>query len=158
MDETASHQLASGARVAQVEVPRPGAMARLDIAVRRPANWLELVRYCTVGASGYVVNLVVFGVANRHMPYLLAFAAAFVVAATSNFSLNRIWTFRVRHGVPHHQYARFLSVSGFALAIDLAVLAGLVELAGASELVGAAAAIVVATPISFLGNKLWSFR
>ena len=25
-----------------------------------PHNWLELFRYCTVGASGYIVNLVVF--------------------------------------------------------------------------------------------------
>jgi dolichol-phosphate mannosyltransferase len=158
MDDGASHRFTPGARVAQVEVPPPGALARLDIAVRRPANWLELVRYCTVGAAGYLVNLLAFSAANRWLPYLLAFAVAFVVAATSNFVWNRIWTFRVRHGVPHHQYARFLSVSGCALAIDLVVLAGLVEVAGASELVAAAVAIVVATPISFLGNKLWSFR
>jgi putative flippase GtrA len=37
-------------------------------------------------------------------------------------------------------------------------LALLVEVAGLHKPVAAAIAIVVATPISFLGNKLWSFR
>ena len=62
------------------------------------------------------------------------------------------------HGVPHVQYARFLAVSVLALLIDLVALALLVEVFGVHKPVAAAIAIVVATPISFLGNKLWSFR
>jgi dolichol-phosphate mannosyltransferase len=50
-----------------------------------------------------------------------------------------------------------LAVSLLALAIDLAALAFLVEVVGLHKPVAAAIAIVVATPISFLGNKLWSF-
>jgi len=83
--------------------------------------------------------------------------SAFVVAATSNFIWNRVWTFKIEHGEPHVQYARFLAVSLLALAIDLAALAFLVEVVGLHKPVAAAIAIVVATPISFLGNKLWSF-
>lgn len=131
---------------------------RLHLAVRRPANWFELVRFCVVGASGYLVNLGVFVIADRPLPYPIAFAIAFAVAASSNFVLNRWWTFRVNHGVPHHQYARFLTVSGLALAIDLVVLTALVEGFGVGALPAAAAAILIATPVSFLGNKIWSFR
>ena len=29
-------------------------------ALRRPANWFQLAKFCVVGASGYVVNLAVF--------------------------------------------------------------------------------------------------
>jgi dolichol-phosphate mannosyltransferase len=151
------HRVGARADVARVDGPAHP-LARLDLAVRRPANWLELIRYCTVGGSGYLVNVLTFAVVNQWQPYVTAFCIAFVVAATNNFAWNRLWTFRVRHGVPHHQYARFLTVSAFALAIDLCVLALLVEAVGVSETVAAAAAIVVATPISFLGNKLWSFR
>jgi dolichol-phosphate mannosyltransferase len=133
-------------------------IVRGGLAIRRPANWLELVRYCTVGASGYIVNLATYTVANVSLAYQVAFAIAFVVSATNNFAWNRLWTFRVRHGVPHHQYARFLTVSAVALAFDLVVLTGLVEVGGVGELEAAAVAIVLATPISFLGNKLWSFR
>jgi putative flippase GtrA len=131
---------------------------RLHVGIRRPHHWLELVRYCLVGASGYVINLGVYALIYTELPYRLAFTIAFVVAASSNFVWNRVWTFRVAHGVPHHQYARFLTVSGVALAMDLAVLSFLVDAVGLHKVAAAAVAIVVATPVSFLGNKLWSFR
>jgi dolichol-phosphate mannosyltransferase len=92
------------------------------------------------------------------MTYTLAFSLAFVLAATSNFVWNRVWTFRVRHGVPHHQYVRFLTVSAMALCLDLAVLRALVEAGGMAKVSAAALAILVATPVSFLGNKLWTFQ
>ncbi len=131
---------------------------RLHLAVRRPDNWFELIRFCLVGATGYAINLAVFAIADKWFRYQLAFAVAFAVAATSNFVWNRLWTFRVTHGVPHHQYARFLTVSAVALVVDLLVLTTLVEVAGMSRLLAAAIAILIATPISFLGNKVWSFR
>jgi dolichol-phosphate mannosyltransferase len=130
---------------------------RLHLAVRRPDNWFELIRFCVVGATGYAVNLAVFAIADRWWRYQIAFAIAFAVAATSNFVWNRLWTFRVTHGVPHHQYARFLTVSAVALVVDLLVLTLLVE-SGMGRLLAAAIAILIATPISFLGNKVWSFR
>jgi dolichol-phosphate mannosyltransferase len=131
---------------------------RFHIGARRPGNWLELVRFCVVGGSGYVVNVGLFWLAYRDLPYMVAFVIAFAVAATNNFIWNRVWTFKIEHGVPHVQYARFLAVSLLALAIDLAALALLVEVVGVHKPIAAAIAIVVATPISFLGNKLWSFR
>lgn len=131
---------------------------RLHVGLRRPHNWFEAFRFCVVGASGYVVNLAVFYLLDARMPYLLGFTVAFVVAATSNFFWNRLWTFRVHHGVPHIQYARFLSVSALALAIDLGVLSALVEGAGMGHVLAAAVAILIATPVSFVGNKFWSFR
>ena len=131
---------------------------RFHLAVRRPANWLELIRYCLVGASGYVVNLAVFWLVVHRLPYPVAFTVAFIAAATGNFVLNRRFTFRVDHGKPHHQYARFVAVSAVALGFDLAVLALLVEGVGLTTLPSAAIAILLATPVSFFGNKLWSFR
>jgi putative flippase GtrA len=130
---------------------------RLHVGLRRPHNWLQLIRYCVVGATGYFVNLGVYALVVTELPYRVAFTIAFIVAATSNFVWNRGWTFRVDHGVPHHQYARFLTVSAVALGIDLVVLTALVEELGMDKVGAAAIAIVVATPVSFLGNKLWSF-
>ena len=146
---------------ARAEAAPIGAKAqyrRFNLAVRRPHNWFELIRFCVVGATGYVINLAVFFVADRWWRYQIAFAVAFAVAATSNFIWNRLWTFRVTHGVPHHQYARFLTVSAIALIVDLVILTTLVEVAQVPGLLAAAIAILIATPISFLGNKVWSFR
>ncbi len=127
------------------------------LALSDPAHLVQLLRFCCVGASGYVINLLVFGLVDAWMPYLPAFAVAFGVSATSNFVWNRVWTFSGASGRAHHQFARFLTVSLGALMLDLAILALLVESAGLAKLTAAAIAIAVVTPLSFLGNKLWSF-
>jgi putative flippase GtrA len=134
------------------------AATRLAAGIRHPHNWLQLVRYCTVGASGLLVNLLVFAAADRRMPYQAAGAVAFVVSATSNFVWNRLWTFRANHRAPHHQYARFLTVSVAGLALNETILSLLVEVGGVRKIVAQAIAIVLATPVTFLGNRLWSFR
>jgi putative flippase GtrA len=51
---------------------------------------------------------------------------------------------------------RFLVVSTLALGANLVVLTVLVAL-GLQEVLAQATAIVLVTPINFLGNKLWSF-
>jgi putative flippase GtrA len=117
----------------------------------------QLIRFCCVGASGYVLNLGVFRLADGWMPYLFAFAFAFVLSALSNFAWNRLWTFPAASGRTHHQLARFLAVSASALALDLALLSALVELAALPKLAAAALAIAAVTPLSFLANKRWSF-
>ena len=103
---------------------------------RSPRTGWSSSATAVVGGSGYLINLGVFLLADRSMPYTLAFTVAFICAATSNFLWNRLWTFRVEHGRPHHQYARFLGVSAAALVLDLIVLRVLVELAGAAEAAG----------------------
>jgi putative flippase GtrA len=118
----------------------------------------SFARYCTVGASGYAVNSGLFVLFQRTTPYPVAFVLAFIAAATSNFVLNRAWTFRATGRRASPQYARFLVVSTGSLAIDLLVLVGLVEGAAVPRFAAAAVAIFVATPASYLGNRLWTFR
>jgi putative flippase GtrA len=122
-----------------------------------PADLWQLVRFCCVGGSGYVLNLAVFRLADAWMPYVPAFAAAFVLSALSNFLWNRLWTFPEGTGRRRLQLARFLTVSVAALALDLLLLSTLVELAGLPKLPAAAIAIAAVTPFSFLAQKHWSF-
>ena len=133
---------------------------RVHHGLRRPANWLQLVRFGLVGLSGYVVNLLVFAalVHGAGADYRLAATAAFLVAVANNFLWNRSWTFRARDGHAGFQAARFLTVSVAAFLFNLAVLHALVEVAGLAEVPAQAIAIAAATPLNFLGNKLWSFR
>jgi putative flippase GtrA len=128
-------------------------------ALRRRANWSQLARFAIVGASGYVINLAVFSalVGDGHTHYLAAAACAFCVAVTNNFLLNRFWTFKATHVTAAVQAPRFLVVSLGALALNLAALEALVSVAALPETTAQAVAIAIATPISFAGNKLWSF-
>lgn len=120
---------------------------------------MQLVKFCLVGASGYVVNLSVYALLVRgfEVHYMAAAVGSFVVAVANNYLWNRLWTFRGQRGHFYYQGLRFLVVSWCALAANLLVLRLLVGL-GLDEITAQAIAIVVVTPVNFLGNKLWSFR
>jgi dolichol-phosphate mannosyltransferase len=137
------------------------AFHRVRHGAKRPENWMQLFQFGVVGASGYVVNLIVFGLLTgpgdvHHIPAALG---AFLVAVTNNFAWNRTWTFRKeapgRH--PAHQGARFLVVSVCGLGVNLAVLEILVSSLEFAELPAQAIAVAVAMPVNFIGNKLWTF-
>ena len=134
------------------------ARARATSALRRPHNWVQLAKFCTVGAAGYVVNLLVYTtLVHAGLHYNLAAACSFLVAVTNNYTWNRLWTFRGQRGHVVFQGLRFLVVSTMALGANLLVLYLLVE-AGLGEVLAQALAIMIVTPVNFIGNKLWSFR
>ena len=100
------------------------ALARTRGALSRRENWLQLIRFCVVGASGYVVNLAVYTLLLKagDVHYLLAATGSFLVAVTSNYTWNRLWTFRGQRGHVAYQGLRFLVVSTIALAANLVIL------------------------------------
>ncbi len=53
---------------------------------------------------------------------------------------------------------RFFAVSVAAFAVNQFWLAVFLDWLGWGKLVAQAVAIVLVTPLNFLGNKLWSFR
>jgi putative flippase GtrA len=128
---------------------------RVGAALRSRKNWEQLVKFCLVGVSGYAVNLWVFSflVLVLDVHYILAAVFSFLVAVTNNYTWNRLWTFRAERGHVAYQGLRFLVVSTLALAANLLVLYVLVQ-AGLSEVVAQAIAIVLVTPVNFVGNKL----
>jgi dolichol-phosphate mannosyltransferase len=132
---------------------------RVGRGLRKPANWVQLVKFSAVGASGYVVNLAVYTTLVKAFGthYILAAVLAFCVAVTNNFLWNRHWTFRATEGHMGFQAARFFTVSVLALGLNLIVLQLLVSGADVDKVVAQAIAILAATPLNFIGNKLWSF-
>jgi putative flippase GtrA len=140
--------------------PGPHALhVRLRAGLRKPHNWKQLVKFCLVGGSGYVVNLTVFFLAVEVLAlhHLVAASLAFVVAVANNFWWNRHWTFRAGRGRAGFQAARFFAVSVGAFLVAATILEVLVSVAGMAELPAQAISIVVATPLNFIGNKMWSF-
>jgi putative flippase GtrA len=133
---------------------------RLLHGMRRPANWLQLVRFGLVGGVGFVVNVAVYTllVHSAGFDYRAANVAAWLVAVINNFVLNRHWTFDARGGRAHAQAMRFLLVSLVAEGVSLGLLTLLVEGAGVAKVPAQALAVAASMPLNFLGNKLWSFR
>jgi putative flippase GtrA len=127
-------------------------------ALRARHNWEQLAQFCVVGAVGYLINLGVYALLlHNGVHYLLAATLSFLVAVANNYWLNRHWTFRDRKAGVAAQGMRFFLISLASLGANLLVLHVLIRL-GLGKLVGQAIAIVLVTPLNFVGNKLWSFR
>lgn len=112
-----------------------------------------------MGASGYVVNLAVYTLLlqGADLHYLLAATGSFLVAVTNNYTWNRVWTFRGQRGHIAYQGLRFFVVSTIALGANLVILYVLVQQLDTGKVLAQAIAIILVTPLNFVGNKLWSF-
>ena len=146
---------------ATAERPPLPVHTRVRHGLRRPHNWMQLVKFCAVGGSGYVVNLCVFAAAYKGfgVHHIGAAAIAFVVAVFNNFWWNRHWTFGAHGARDHHagfQAARFFAVSISAFVVQVALLEVLVQL-GMPAVLAQAVSVVAATPLNFVGNKMWTF-
>ena len=133
-------------------------LSRAQTILRTRRHWVQLGKFCVVGAIGYVINLAVYATLIHYgLHYLVAATCSFLVAVTSNYTWNRLWTFRAHRAGVAAQGMRFLVVSVAVYLANLVVLGSLVWL-GADKLVAQAIAVVLVTPLNFVGNKLWSFR
>jgi putative flippase GtrA len=137
----------------------PRAHIRVRDGLRRTHNWIQLFKFLCVGGTGYAINLAVFTLLAvvldvHHIP---AATIAFIVAVSNNFWLNRHWTFGARDGHAGFQAARFFMVSVLAFLFSLAVLELLVGVLGTPKVLAQAVSLAAATPLNFIGNKMWSF-
>lgn len=123
----------------------------------------QFVKFGIVGASGFLVNLIVFTVLQRLVPnhahpleYNVIYSIAFLSGGVSNYYFNRIWTFRsTGHAV--REGAKFLSVSVAALAVGLLVSAAVSPLLGHGHKTWFVAN-VCGIFINFFLNKYWTFK
>ena len=137
----------------------PPVHLRVRQGMRHGHNWLQLVKFSLVGGSGYVINLGVFtlAVSALGLHHLLGATIAFAVAVSNNFWWNRRWTFAARAERARFQAPRFFAVSVAAFLVQAATLHALVTSAGVPELLGQAVSVAAATPLNFVGDKMWSF-
>jgi putative flippase GtrA len=152
--------------MATIEFPAPirrtlaaRARHRTGRAVRRGAPELRtLIKFTLVGGSGYVVNLLFFALATSlGAHHVVAAILAFLAAVGNNFHWNRRWTFSaVGAEAIHRQARRFLVVSTTSFFLSLGILELLVQ-SGLSPLTSQAISIAVATPVGFVGNRVWTF-
>lgn len=95
----------------------PGFLGRAATPARL-ALFAEFIRFGCVGLCGFVVDTAVVYSLRAQLGLYGAGMAAYVVAVTVTWGLNRLWTFRGRsRGPVHRQWALFLATNlvGFAL-------------------------------------------
>lgn len=83
-----------------------------------PPVLFQFLRFGAVGTFGFVVDTAVVYATRGALGLYGAGLLSFLIAATANWALNRVWTFRgMGSGALHHQWAKFLAANsvGFVL-------------------------------------------
>lgn len=118
-------------------------------------------KYYAVGASGILVNLGLLYYLTEYgsLWYFLSYALAISVSITSNFILNKFWTFRdsIDSQKTIVMYVKFVSVSMVGMAIQLGSVYVLVELLTVYYMLAALISICIAGAINFIINRRWTF-
>ncbi len=136
------------------------------ISALKPTHLLllgEMLRFGVVGTIGFLVDTATLYAA-------LALGAglyggrvlSYLTAATANWALNRVWTFRqAERGNRRRQWAMFLLVNLFGFAINYGTYTALVSawsLAAAHPVIGVAAGSLAGMAGNFLLSRRFVFR
>lgn len=118
-------------------------------------------KYYLVGASGILVNLgVLFALTEfAGLWYLLSSTVAIYVSITSNFLLNKSWTFRdtVIKQRTFLMYGKFIGVSLVGMGIQLGFNYMFVEKLAVYYLLAALISIMIASLVNFVLNRRLTF-
>ena len=78
---------------------------------------LKLVKFCVVGFSGTILDFSLTGLLKEKLQFnkYVANSCGFVTAASSNYFLNRIWTFGSHNERIHQEYLSFFLISFIGL-------------------------------------------
>jgi len=118
-------------------------------------------KYYAVGASGVLVNLGLLYYLTEYVGlwYFLSYALAISVSITSNFVLNKFWTFidSIDSQRTIVMYVKFVSVSMLGMAIQLGSIYVLVESLTVYYMLAALISICIAGAINFIINRRWTF-
>jgi dolichol-phosphate mannosyltransferase len=121
-------------------------------------------RFYTVGASGLLINYIASLLFNTFAPnlwFLYSTILGILISMTSNFFLNKIWTFEDRKfswkgtGI---QFGMFMSFSSLGAIVQLLLVYALVENYKMDYPAALILAVAVASVGNFLLNKKWTFK
>ena len=121
----------------------------------------QAAKYYAVGASGVIVNLGLLFYLTEYVGlwYFLSYTLAISASITSNFILNKFWTFRdsINSQRTIVMYVKFVSVSIVGMAIQLGTVYLLVESLAVYYMLAALVSISIAGVINFMIHRRWTF-
>jgi len=121
-------------------------------------------RFYTVGASGLLVNYLVsllFADAIINFWYIHASIIGITISMSSNFILNKIWTFEDRNFEAKKTLAQYGKVVGFSslgALIQLGMVYILVDNYQVMYPIALILAVIIAATSNFILNKKWTFK
>ncbi len=120
---------------------------------------LKFLKFGLVGFSGVFVDFAITFVCKEWLkiPKYIANAIGFIIAATTNYYFNRIWTFFSNNPNILHEFSDFFIISTIGLAINTLILFLCVKKLKINFYIAKLFAIGVATVWNFLANYFYTF-
>jgi len=121
-------------------------------------------RFYTVGASGFVINYlmsILFAGGISDLWYFHANIIGIAISMTTNFILNKIWTFEDKDfsaKATIKQYSKFVGFSTLGAIVQLAMVFSLVEWHQMTYPLALFLAVAIAAFGNFVLNKKWTFK
>ncbi|HNW72224.1 MAG: GtrA family protein [Bacteroidales bacterium] len=120
---------------------------------------LKFIKFCIVGFSGVFVD---FGITFICKEYLkiqkyIANSCGFVMAASSNYLMNRIWTFHSSNPNIALEFTRFFIIALIGLLINLLIIWALTGKFRVNFYLSKLVATIVVTLWNFLINAYYTF-
>jgi putative flippase GtrA len=121
---------------------------------------LKFLKFCIVGASGMAVD---FGTTwllkeKARINRYIANSCGFILAATTNYLLNRFWTFQSENGHIVTEYLTFILISVVGLAINNLVVYIISDRLKMNFYLAKLFAVCIVTLWNFTMNYLITFR
>jgi putative flippase GtrA len=120
----------------------------------------QFIKFCVVGASGTIIDFgltYIFKEKLRVNKYI-SNSIGFISAATSNYILNRIWSFENHNPAIGQQYMLFMAISLLGLGINNGVIFLLTKKFHLNFYLSKVVATGVVTLWNFVMNYLFTFR
>ena len=124
----------------------------------------KAARFYTVGASGLGVNYLIsllFASGISDLWYLHANIIGIIASMTTNFVLNKYWTFEDRDfstKKTFSQYGKFVVFSSLGALVQLGMVFSLVEGSHITYPIALILAVITAAFGNFILNKKWTFK
>lgn len=121
------------------------------------------IKYCLVGAVGFVVHLAVLWALTDlvHFWYMWSAVIAIIIAALNNYVLNYLWTFKDRKSHINNiviGYFKYLLSRGFTEGLYLVLLYLMTDVVGLHYLVGAMVIQALTAFVGYIIAVKWIWR
>jgi putative flippase GtrA len=122
----------------------------------------EFLKFGVVGVAGFLVDTSVVYSLRYHLGLYGAGLVAYLVAATANWLMNRLWTFRGQGSLPmHEEWARYLVANLFGFVLNrgtYVILVTFVPVCFDQPVLAVAAGSIAGMGVNFVLSRTVVFR
>jgi putative flippase GtrA len=121
---------------------------------------IKFIKFCAVGFSGVFIDFFITWLIKEkiHLNKYIANSSGFIVAATSNYFINRFWTFHSHRNDVAAEYFSFIGIAMIGLVFNNLIIYFLNEKMKINFYIAKIVATLFVTIWNFFANYFFTFK